>query len=133
MSSTTSAASAGWRRRRIYRRGRGETQSTQSDRERTRAAIPGCAARVHRALGPGLLENAYERCLAHEFDKANLAYQRQVIFSVLYDGVEIEAGCRLGLLVDKSVAVEVKAVERHLDLTWLFDIAVARIRPYDPK
>jgi hypothetical protein len=47
--------------------------------------------------------------------------------------VEIEAGCRLGLLVDKSVAVEVKAVERHLDLTWLFDIAVARIRPYDPK
>jgi GxxExxY protein len=78
--------------------------------------ILGCAIKVHRALGPGLLENAYEACLAHELFKAGLAYKRQVILPVIYDGQKIDAGYRLDLLVADLVVVEVKAVEKLIEL-----------------
>src|SRR5690242_16133908 len=77
--------------------------------------ILGCALKVHRALGPGLLENAYEACLAHELSKAGLAYRRQVGMPVAYDGVRVDLGYRLDLLVEELVVVEVKAVERLTD------------------
>ena len=78
--------------------------------------ILGCALRVHRVLGPGLLESAYEACLAHEFGKSGLAYLRQIPMPVRYDGVELELGYRLDLLVEDLVVVEVKAVERVTDI-----------------
>jgi GxxExxY protein len=78
--------------------------------------ILGCALKVHRALGPGLLESAYEACLAYEFGKSGLAYQRQVPMPLRYDGVELELGYRLDLLVEDLVVVEVKAVERFTDV-----------------
>jgi GxxExxY protein len=78
--------------------------------------ILGCAIRVHTTLGPGLLESAYEACLAHELSKARLNNQRQVVLPVIYDGLRIDAGYRLDLLVDARVVVEVKAVERLAEI-----------------
>jgi GxxExxY protein len=78
--------------------------------------VLGCALRVHRALGPGLLESAYEACLCHELSKAGLSYDRQLVLPVSYDGVRIELGYRLDLLVGGLVIIEVKAVEQLTDV-----------------
>ena len=67
--------------------------------------------KVHRALGPGLLESAYEACLLHELLQRGIAVQRQVALPIVYDGLELDAGYRLDLLVAGEVIVEVKAVE----------------------
>lgn len=75
-------------------------------------AILGCAVKVHKALGPGLLESAYEACLALEFENAKLSYKRQVVLPVFYGGQRIDAGYRPDLLVEGRVVVEVKAVEK---------------------
>lgn len=71
------------------------------------------AFRVHTELGPGLLESAYEACLAHELRAMGVSVQRQVEQAVVYRGHSIDAGYRLDLLVDE-VVVEIKAVERLL-------------------
>lgn len=76
--------------------------------------VIGCAIRVHKALGPGLLESAYENCLAHEFGKSGLAFRQQLTLPLTYDGVRIEVGYRLDLLVEESIVVEVKSLERVL-------------------
>jgi len=75
-------------------------------------AIVDSAFRVHTALGPGLLESAYEACLAHELIKAGLTVRRQVPIPVRYDGVLLEVGYRLDLLVDECVVVELKAIDQ---------------------
>lgn len=67
--------------------------------------------KVHRALGPGLLESAYEHCLAHELHGRGLQLQRQVVLPIAYDGVTIDAGYRLDLLVENVIVVEVKSVD----------------------
>ena len=74
--------------------------------------IVDAAMRVHSALGPGLLENAYEACLEHELRKRRLRVERQVALPVVYDGVTIDLGYRLDLLVEDAVIVELKAVEK---------------------
>jgi GxxExxY protein len=79
-------------------------------------AILGCALRVHKALGPGLLESAYEACLAHELGKLRIAFQRQMTLPLIYDSITIEPGYRLDLLVDNLVVVEIKAVDRLTDV-----------------
>jgi GxxExxY protein len=73
--------------------------------------IIGCAIRVHKALGPGLLENTYEVCLVHELSKAGLNVRSQVELPVVYDGIRLDAGYRIDLLVEETVIVELKAVE----------------------
>ena len=73
--------------------------------------IIGAAIEVHRALGPGLLESAYEACLGHELSLRGVAYTRQVALTVRYKGVQLDCGYRLDLLVDELVIVELKAVE----------------------
>ncbi len=73
--------------------------------------IIGCAINVHRALGPGLLESTYEVCLVHEISKAGLDVRSQVALPVVYDGIKLEAGYRIDLLVEDSVIVELKAVD----------------------
>jgi len=78
--------------------------------------ILGCAVAVHMALGPGLLEGAYEGCLAHELGKAGLNFQRQLTLPLVYDEMVIETGYRLDLLVEERVVIEVKAVERLADV-----------------
>ena len=69
------------------------------------------AMKVHRTLGPGLLEGAYEACLEFELRRRSLSVLRQVKPPVTYEGVEIEAGYRLDLLVGGLLIVEVKAAE----------------------
>ena len=76
--------------------------------------ILGCAMKVHSALGPGLLESAYEACLVHELSKARLTVKRQVPVPVVYDNVELDAGFRIDLLVNDAVILELKAVEKLL-------------------
>ena len=67
--------------------------------------------RVHKTLGPGLLENIYEVCLVHELRKRDLNVERQVSLPVVYDNIELDAGLRLDLVVNSAVIVELKAVE----------------------
>ena len=74
--------------------------------------IVDAAMKVHSALGPGLLESAYEGCLVHELRKRGLQVANQVTLPVVYDGVEIDVGYRLDLLVERSVIVELKAVDK---------------------
>jgi len=75
------------------------------------AQVVDAAIRVHSVLGPGLLENAYEACLAHELQKRGLSVERQLGLPVVYEGVRIDLGYRLDLLVEQRVIVELKAVD----------------------
>ncbi len=74
-------------------------------------AIIGAAMEIHRNLGPGLLESAYEECLCHELTLRQIPFRRQVPLPLEYKGVRLEQGYRLDLLVAEIVVVEVKAVE----------------------
>ena len=73
--------------------------------------IIGGAMKVHSRLGPGLLESAYEACLAHELGKAGLRFERQKPLPLIYDEVKLDVGYRLDLLVEGKVVVDPKAVE----------------------
>jgi len=73
--------------------------------------IIGAAIDVHKVLGPGLLESAYELCLAHEFSIANISFERQVPLPLTYKSLALDCGYRLDFLVEKMVVVELKAVE----------------------
>jgi len=66
---------------------------------------------VHSALGPGLLEGIYESCLFHELTKRGLRVERQVSLPVIYDGLSLESGLRLDMLVEDTLVLELKAVE----------------------
>jgi len=74
------------------------------------------AMKVHTVLGCGLLENVYEICLAHELAKRGLGVRKQVVMPIRYEGVALDAGYRLDLLIDEKVVVEIKAVEKMLPL-----------------
>jgi GxxExxY protein len=69
------------------------------------------ALKVRSALGPGLLESAYEACLAHELRKAGLRVESQVRLPVVYDGIKLDLGYRIDMLVNDLVVVELKSVE----------------------
>lgn len=74
--------------------------------------IIGSAIAVHKALGPGLLESAYEECLCFELAEAGLEFKRQVALPVIYKGVKLDCGYRMDVVVEESVIIEIKAVER---------------------
>ncbi len=74
------------------------------------------AMKVHTALGPGLMENAYEACLMYELGKRNLQVKGQVSLPIYYENIKINAGYRLDLLVEDAVIVELKAVESILPI-----------------
>jgi len=76
--------------------------------------IIGAAIEVHRALGPGLLETAYEECLCRELSLRGVPFQRQVPLPVEYKGVKLDCGYRLDLIVQDQVILELKCVERLL-------------------
>lgn len=69
---------------------------------------------VHKVLGPGMLEGAYEICLIHELVKHGFKVQSQVTLPIVYDGIRLDAGYRIDLLVEDSVIVELKVVEHVL-------------------
>jgi GxxExxY protein len=76
----------------------------------------GAALKVHTALGPGLLESAYEACLVHELSKAGMRTARQVALPLRYDGVELDCAYRLDLVVENLLVVELKSVEKLLPI-----------------
>jgi GxxExxY protein len=73
--------------------------------------IVDAAVAVHRVLGPGLLESAYEACLAHELEKRGRSVLRQVALPIVYDTIKLEAGYRIDLIIDGDIIVEVKSIE----------------------
>ena len=74
--------------------------------------IIGCALEVHRALGPGLLESAYEQCLAHELTQANIPFKIQLPLPVKYKDIKLDCGYRIDLFVDDELIVELKSVDK---------------------
>lgn len=82
------------------------------DQEKLTEKIIAAAIEVHKELGPGLLESAYEAALAHELFLREVGYQRQKEMPVRYKGILIEVGYRIDLLVEDEVVVELKAVEK---------------------
>jgi GxxExxY protein len=80
----------------------------------TTRAIIGLAMRVHRRLGPGLLESAYEACLCHELYRAELTFSRQVPLRIHYDGIRLDCGYVADIIVRDEVLLELKSVERML-------------------
>jgi GxxExxY protein len=80
------------------------------------AKIIGFAIDVHRALGPGLLESAYEECLCFELKQNGLAFRRQVSLPIIYKCVRLDCGYRLDIVVEDQVIVELKTVERLMPI-----------------
>jgi GxxExxY protein len=78
--------------------------------EKIAKIIVNSAYKVHKALGPGLLEKIYETCLEHELKKTGLNIKKQVNIPVYYDGIQFEEGLRLDILVEDMVIIEIKAV-----------------------
>lgn len=78
--------------------------------------IVDAAFKVHQELGPGLLESAYEACLMHELTKRGLTVERQKEQPVHYDGIMIDIGYRIDLLVNDSIIIELKTVEQIIPI-----------------
>lgn len=91
--------------------GRAGFEPAPADVEELASAAVEAAFRVHRALGPGLLETVYQACMCHELGKMGVAFENGVGLPVLYDGVRLDVGFRVDLWLDKKVVVELKAVD----------------------
>ena len=76
--------------------------------------VIGLAIDVHRHLGPGLLESAYEECLAFELQQAGIEHRRQVALPIVYKSVRLDCGYRMDIIAEKQLIIEIKAVERIL-------------------
>jgi len=76
--------------------------------------IIGAAIEVHRVLGPGLLESAYEECLCHELYLRGLSFERQVALPVSYKGLQLDCGYKIDVIVEREVVVELTAIEKIL-------------------
>ncbi len=74
--------------------------------------IIGAAIEVHKVLGPGLLESAYEECLCHELGLKGIAFERQVPLPMEYKGIKLDCGYRMDLVVEKHIIVELKTVNK---------------------
>lgn len=91
-------------------------RENEEGRDPRTSPIIGAAIEVHRALGPGLLESAYEECLCHELRLRGLDVRRQVALPVEYKGVKLDCGYKLDLVVQDAVILELKAVDRLLPI-----------------
>ena len=80
--------------------------------EQLTEAVIGAAIEVHRVLGPGLLESAYEQCLCYELSARGMSFARQVELPVVYKDVRLDCGYRMDLVVEDRVIVEIKTVDR---------------------
>jgi len=86
--------------------------------------VIGCAIKVHKAIGPGLLESAYETCLDFELSKTQLEIERQKPLPLIYEEVKLDCGYRLDFMVNKKVIIEIKSVDS------LNDIHLAQVLTY---
>jgi len=87
-------------------------RETESERDPRTAAIIGAAIEVHRSIGPGLLESAYEECLCHELHLRGLSFQRQVALPVSYKGLKLDCGYKIDLIVESEIVVELKSIDK---------------------
>ncbi|MBC5835311.1 GxxExxY protein [Flavobacterium sp. F372] len=78
--------------------------------------IIGCAIEVHKILGPGLLESAYQKCLIFEHEKAGLFVKKEVSLPILYKDIELDHGYRIDLLINNKIVIELKTVEAFTDV-----------------
>jgi len=78
--------------------------------------VIGCALEVHRNLGPGLLESAYEQCVAHELSLAGIRFKTQYPLPVEYKGLKLDCGFRIDMVVEDKLIVEIKSVEKLLGI-----------------
>ncbi len=78
--------------------------------------VIGAAIEVHKQLGPGLLESAYEECLCHELHLLGISFKRQVPLPVEYKGIKLDCGYKLDILVEDAVILELKCVEKVLPI-----------------
>jgi GxxExxY protein len=92
------------------------TTDTKVSADRLSYDIVGAAIQVHRELGPGLLESAYETCLCRELSLRGIGYQQQIALPVHYRGMAVDCGYRIDLIVGHLVVVEVKAVAKVLPI-----------------
>lgn len=92
--------------------------------------IIGCAIRVHRKLGPGLLENAYQECLFYELKKGGIYVEKEKYLPLIYDGVEVDCAYRIDLLVEGKVLIELKSVQAIHPLHVAQTITYLRIGGY---
>ena len=83
-----------------------------------------CALKVHKALGPGLLESAYEECVFYELKKYNLKVEKQKTLPLIYEEVKLDAGYRIDIIIEDKFIVEIKSVES------LNDVHLAQILTY---
>jgi GxxExxY protein len=86
--------------------------------------IIGCAIKFHKALGPGLLESAYEECLNYEITKTGLKVEKQKPQPLIYEEVKLDCGYRIDLLIDNKLIIEIKSVEA------LNDVHLAQVLTY---
>jgi len=84
------------------------------ERDSLTAQVIGLAIGVHRELGPGLLESAYEQCLCYELSQAGISFERQVPLPIRCKAVDLDCDCRLDVVVDRSLVLELKAIEKLL-------------------
>jgi len=75
-----------------------------------------CALKVHKALGPGLLESSYEECLFYELKKQGLKVEKQKALPLIYEEIKLEIGYRIDIIVENKVIIELKAVEKLNDI-----------------
>lgn len=78
--------------------------------------VIGCAIEVHKFLGPGLLESAYEKCLSRELSQAGISYEVQKVLPVNYKGMLIDCGYRTDIFIENKIIVELKSVEKMIPL-----------------
>src|SRR5579863_2617948 len=83
-------------------------------RDQRTSPIIGAAIEVHRHLGPGLLESAYEECLCHELKLRGLDFKRQIDLPLMYKGLSLDCGYRIDLVVQDEVILELKSIEKLL-------------------
>ena len=101
----------------LMRREMGYTTRTEIlDINKTTEAIIGAAIEVHRHLGPGLLESAYQECLCEELGLRKIPFKRQILLPVIYKSKKLDVGYRIDLLVNDEVIVELKTVEAMLPI-----------------
>lgn len=89
---------------------------SKTQREEVAKQIVDSAFKVHLALGPGLLESAYQACLAYELGKRSIAYELEVPQPVIYNGLTIEVGYRMDMVIEQCIIIENKAVEALLPI-----------------
>lgn len=86
--------------------------NNQEELNKLSQQIIGLAIKIHKHLGPGLLENSYKQCLLHELRRAGLKYEAEKKIDLFYDGIKIECGYRIDILVENRIVLELKNVDQ---------------------